>query len=61
MANLQSHLLPQTACARRSLAGMIGGGTPWEGAPMFDRRRREFLLCLAARRLLGRSRRARSR
>ena len=31
----------QTACARRSLAGMIGGGT-WEGASMFDMRRREF-------------------
>ena len=26
-------LMHQTACARRSLAGMIGGGTPWEGAP----------------------------
>ena len=25
-------LMRQTACARRSLAGMIGGGT-WEGAP----------------------------
>jgi putative tryptophan/tyrosine transport system substrate-binding protein len=35
----------QTACARRSLAGMIGGGT-WEGAPMFDMRRREFITLL---------------
>ena len=30
---------------RRSLAGMIGGGT-WEGAPMFDMRRREFVTLL---------------
>ena len=44
----------QTACARRSLAGMIGGGT-WEGAPMLDMRRREFIRCSAARRR-GRSR-----
>ena len=35
----------QTACVRRSLAGMIGGGT-WEGAPMFDMRRREFITLL---------------
>ena len=32
----------QTACVRRFLAGMIGGGT-WEGAPMLDMRRREFI------------------
>ena len=35
----------QTACAQRSLAGMIGGGT-WEGAPMFGIRRREFVALL---------------
>ena len=35
----------QTACARRSLAGMIGGGT-WEGAPMPGMRRREFVTLL---------------
>ena len=35
----------QTACARRSLAGMIGGGT-WEGAPMPGMRRREFITLL---------------
>ena len=35
----------QTACARRSLAGMIGGGT-WEGAPMPGIRRREFVTLL---------------
>ena len=34
----------QTACARRSLAGMIGGGT-WEGL-MPDMRRREFITLL---------------
>ena len=38
-------LTRQTACARRSLAGMIGGGT-WEGAPMSDMRRREFITLL---------------
>ena len=35
----------QTACARRSLSGMIGGGT-WEGAPMPGMRRREFVTLL---------------
>src|SRR6476620_5033119 len=35
----------QTACARRSLAGMIGGGT-WEGAPMPGMRRRDFVALL---------------
>ena len=35
----------QTACARRFLAAMIGGGT-WEGAPMSDMRRREFVALL---------------
>ena len=35
----------QTACARRFLAGMIGGGT-WEGAPMPGMRRREFIALL---------------
>ena len=35
----------QTACVRRSLAGMIGGGT-WEGAPMPGMRRREFVTLL---------------
>ena len=35
----------QTACAQRSLAGMIGGGT-WEGAPMFGMRRREVISLL---------------
>ena len=35
----------QTACVRRSLAGMIGGGT-WEGASMFGMRRREFMALL---------------
>ena len=33
----------QTACARRSLAGMIGGGGTLEGSPMFSVRRREFV------------------
>ena len=40
-------LMRQTACARRSLAGMIGGGT-WEGASMFDMRRREFITLLGS-------------
>ena len=40
----------QTACAWRSLAGMIGGGT-WEGAPMFGMRRRDFVALTA--RMLG--------
>ena len=35
----------QTACARRSFAGMIGGGT-WEGATMPSMRRREFVSLL---------------
>ena len=35
----------QTACIRRSLAGMIGGGT-WEGATMPSMRRREFVSLL---------------
>jgi len=35
----------QTACVRRSLAGMIGGGT-WEGAPMPGMRRRDFVALL---------------
>ena len=35
----------QTACARRFLPAMIGGGT-WEGAPMFGMRRREFMALL---------------
>ena len=35
----------QTACARRSLAGMIGGGT-LGGSPMFDMRRRDFVALL---------------
>jgi putative ABC transport system substrate-binding protein len=38
-------LMRQTACVRRSLAGMIGGGT-WEGAPMPGMRRREFVTLL---------------
>jgi hypothetical protein len=35
----------QTACARRSFAGKIGGGT-WEGATMPSMRRREFVSLL---------------
>ena len=35
-------LMRQTACARRFLAAMIGGGT-WEGAPMPGMRRRDFV------------------
>jgi hypothetical protein len=35
----------QTACARRSFAGMIGGGT-WEGATMPSMKRREFVSLL---------------
>ena len=35
----------QTDLRRRSLAGMIGGGT-WEGAPMPGMRRREFITLL---------------
>ena len=35
----------QTACARRSLAGMIGGGT-LGGSPMPGMRRREFITLL---------------
>ena len=35
----------QTACARRFLPAMIGGGT-WEGAPMPGMRRREFVTLL---------------
>ena len=35
----------QTACARRFLAAMIGGGT-WEGAPMPGMRRRDFITLL---------------
>jgi hypothetical protein len=38
-------LMRQTGCARRSLAGMIGGGT-WEGATMPGMRRREFTTLL---------------
>ena len=38
-------LMHQTACARRSLAGMIGGRT-LGGSPMFDMRRREFVALL---------------
>ena len=38
-------LMRQTACARRFLPAMIGGGT-WEGAPMFGMRRREFMALL---------------
>ena len=36
----------QTACARRSLARMIGGGTRGRGSPMLDLRRREFITLL---------------
>ena len=35
----------QTACTRRFLPAMIGGGT-WEGAPMSGIRRREFVTLL---------------
>ena len=35
----------QTACVRRSLASMIGGGT-LGGGPMFGMRRREFITLL---------------
>src|SRR5260370_41457672 len=38
-------LMRQTVCARRSFAGMIGGGT-WEGATMPSMRRREFVSLL---------------
>ena len=38
-------LMRQTACARRFLAGMIGGGT-LGGSPMSGMRRREFITLL---------------
>jgi hypothetical protein len=38
-------LMRQTACARRFLPAIIGGGT-WEGAPMSGMRRREFVALL---------------
>ena len=37
----------QTACARRFLTDIIGGGTPLEGAPMFGMRRRDFVALLS--------------
>ena len=36
----------QTACARRLLPAMIRQRHPWEGAPMFVMRRREFVSLL---------------
>ena len=49
----------QTACARRSLAGMIGGGTVG-GSPMFGMRRRDFVALLGGAAVRGRSRRVHS-
>ena len=49
----------QTACARRFLAAMIGGGT-WEGAHARHEAAGVRQRCSAARRRRGRSRRARS-